>query len=278
LIITSAVLAFAGLPAQQPRFGTSVQVVEVYASVTDQHGTPIEGLERHRFTLTQDGQSQAITTFAEGDFPLSLAIAVDRSWSMAREKLAEAREAAHGLLNELRPTDETMIVAVSGEITTVAPLSRDKKEAHSALDRLDPWSTTALRDAIIGGIDQIRTGTGRRALVLLSDGVDRYSHASAADVLQHARESDVIVYPVAIGRTRPLLFAEVAALTGGRSFLAADARALAAALHDIARELRHQYLLGYTPDIDAAPGWHSIRLSVDLAGARVRARDGYWVH
>jgi len=87
----------------------------------------------------------------------------------------------------------------------------------------------------------------------------------------------VLVYPVATGRKRPELFAELASVTGGRTFHAAERRDLETALGAIARELRLQYLLGYTPTSDQRRGWRAIRVTVARPEMRVRAREGYYV-
>lgn len=278
-MLTLGVALTAAAASQVPQFGTSVQVVEVYASVTDQHGEPIRGLRQDQFTVREDGEAQAISTFAEADFPLSVAVGLDRSWSMAGDRLAVAKEGARTLLGELRPSDQAMVVAISGEIETVAPLSGDHAAQVAAVDRLDPWSTTALHDAVIAAIERVEAGSGRRALVLLSDSNDRYSRADAAAVLEHARRADVMVYPIALGRARSALFAELAVLTGGRSFQARDRSEITVAARAIARELRTQYLIGYSPRRPRADGvgeWRSIRVDVRApGGARVRARDGY---
>jgi Ca-activated chloride channel family protein len=263
---------------QQPRFGTAVQLVEVYASVTDKDGLPRRGLGQEQFSVFEDGVPQRIEAFAEGDFPLSLAVAIDRSWSMSGEPLARATSGARTLVAELRPDDQVMVVAISGEVETVSPLSTDRSSAMDAIDGLDPWSTTALHDAIVSSLDRVQRGTGRRALVLLSDGVDRYSRASEGDVLSHARDLDVLVYPIALGSRMPPLFPELAAATGGRSFAAKDQKALENAVREVARDLRYQYLLGYAPTRPpgGSPGqWRSIRVTVDDPAAVVRARDGY---
>jgi Ca-activated chloride channel family protein len=268
----------ARVETQTPQFGTSVRVVEVYASVTDPKGEPIRGLRRDQFRVLEDGRPQEIGTFIEAEFPLSVAIAIDRSWSMKGERLAAAKEGARTLVAELRPDDRAMIVAVSGTVDVAAPLSGDRQAQQAVIDALDPWSTTALHDAVVASIDRIQAGSGRRALVLLSDGSDRYSQMDAAAVLDRARRSDVMVYPVAVGRTRSTLFPELAAVTGGRSFQANDRAAAAAAARAIARELRTQYLIGYTPARPRTEGvgeWRSIRVEVEAPGARVRARDGY---
>jgi Ca-activated chloride channel homolog len=272
-----AILLWSGLQAgAQPQFGSGVQVVEVYTSVTDARGEPLQGLAREQFTVREDGIPQAVDTFIEADFPLSLAIAVDRSWSMAGEPLQRARRGARTLLGELRPDDQAMILSIGGRVEKMAPLSTDRRVQLDALDGLDPWSTTALHDAVLAAIDEVQAGTGRRALVIVSDGVDRYSKATAAEVLDRARAADVMVYPVVLGRTRQPLMVELAAVTGGRSFAVRDQRALDEAMRAIARELRTQYLLGYSPTRPLGSGeWRAIQVSVDAPGARVRARDGY---
>ncbi len=199
---------------------------------------------------------------------------------MSGTRLALAKSAARAFLGELRPKDESMVLAIGSEVDVVAPLSTDRSPQFDALARLDPFGTTGLHDAIIRAIDEVQVAKGRRALVLLSDGDDRYSRATAADALDRARRADVMIFPVALGAARPPLFAELATLTGGRSFHTRDPAKLAETLRAIARELREQYLLGYTPARPVVPGsneWRSITVTVKRPGAQVRARDGYLV-
>ena len=271
----AALLTATILPA--PQFRSGVNLVEVYAAVVDRAGAPVTGLTRADFTVLEDGAPQTISTFTEGDFPLSAAVAVDRSFSM-KEQLPGAIAASRIFLGELRPRDESMIVAIGSEIETLAPLSTDRESQLRALDRLQPWGTTGLYDAIIKSIDAIQGAKGRRALVLLSDGSDRYSTSTADEALARARRSDVMVYPIALGRARPPLFAELATLTGGRSFQPRDSAQLTTAMRTIANELRHQYLIGYTPSRPIVPGeeqWRTITVRVNRDDVSVRARDGY---
>lgn len=264
--------------ALAPQFSSGVSLVEVYASVTDAKGEPITGLTQQDFEVREDGQPQRVTNFTAADFPLATAVAIDRSFSMAGKRLNLAKSAARTFLGELRPADESMIVAIGSQVEAVAPLGRDRAPQLATLSTLDSFGTTSLHDAIIGSIEAIQPAKGRRALILLSDGDDRYSEASAAAALDRARRSDVMIYPVALGRRRPELFAELATLTGGRSFHTRDARGLVETLRAIARDLRHQYLLGYTPSRPIVPDsneWRGITVTVKRPGARVRARDGY---
>jgi Ca-activated chloride channel family protein len=262
-----------------PQFISSVNAVEVYASVVDEKGEPAVGLAREDFEVLEDGVPQTVNTFAAGDFPLAVALAVDRSASMKGKRLTVAQEGARTFLQALRAEDRAVVLAVGSEVETVAPLSTDRPSQLAAVTRLDAWGTTPLYDAVAEGIDRIQAAEGRRALVLLSDGDERYSTRTAADVTALARRSDVMVFPVALGRTRPALFAELAALTGGRSVHASDPRDLADALRGIARELRHQYLLGYTParPLTERGEWRAIAVKMRRPGLRARARDGYVV-
>ena len=261
-----------------PQFSSRVQLVEVYATVTDAKGEPVTGLRQSDFEVFEDGVLQEVSAFAAGEFPLTVALGVDRSVSMAREPLRLAKQASQAFLRELKPGDRSMVVAISNEVEVIAPLSADREAQARAISALDAWSTTALHDAIIETLDRIEPEPGRQALVVFSDGTDRYSRHTAADVLDRARRSQALVYPIAIGRTRPALLSELAVLTGGRSFLLRDARELQTTLSTIARELRYQYLLGYTPAKSIERGdreWRSIRVTLKRPGMRVRARDGY---
>jgi Ca-activated chloride channel family protein len=269
------------LPGQQPpvaRFSSGVQLVEVYATVTNEKGEPVRGLGREAFEVVEDGQPQEVQAFAAGDFPLSVALAIDRSASMDGERLERAKAAGVAFLDGLRPSDQAAVISISNRVETVAPLSTDRPAQRAAIGALSAWSTTSLHDAIIEAIGLVQAGTGRRALVLLSDGVDRYSRASVTQALDRARRSDVLVYPIALGRRTTPLFPRLAALTGGRSFHLEKPDELQATLAGIARELREQYLLGYVPARPAqeTPTWHSIDVRVSGPGLRVRARDGYF--
>jgi Ca-activated chloride channel family protein len=260
------------------QFVSGVNVVEVYITATDQAGEPVTGLTKDDFLVRENGEPQQVTTFAEGEFPLAAAIALDRSFSMAQTQLGVAKSAARVFLGELRPADESMIIGIGSEVEVISPRSTNRAEQYAALNRLDAFGTTSLHDAIITALEAMQDAKGRRALVLLSDGDDRYSKASAQDVLARARRSDVLVYPIALGRERPSLFAELASLTGGRSFHVRDPKKLSETLSVIARELRHQYLLGYSPTKPIVKGsdeWRSISVTVNRGTVRVRARDGY---
>ena len=282
-LAAAACAALSAVPSAQEaplaRFSSGVQAVEVYATVTDAAGEPVTGLTADDFRLDDDRRPQAITTFAEGAFPLTVALGVDRSLSMRGEPLRLARRAAQGFLRALRPEDRSMVVAISADADVVAPLDVPRDAQIEAVAALDAWSTTALRDAVVKTLDRLAPEAGRQALVVFSDGTDRYSQVSAEEMLDRARRGPALVYPIVFGRAAVPVLSDVARLTGGRSFVLRDANGLDGALASIARELRHQYLLGYAPAGTAEAGrWHPITVRVrgqDARNLRVRARDGY---
>ena len=277
--LSAVVLQAAGTRAA-PQFASAVNLVEVYATVSDRTGAPVRGLGSADFDVFEDGRPQTIQAFAAGGFPLSIALAIDHSSSMSGSRLRTSAGAARRFLNRLRPEDQVMILGISSEVTALTPLSTDRAAHLLAIDSLRPWGATSLNDAVIAGIDLIQPARGRRGLVILSDGEDRYSAALPQEVLDHARHADVLVYPMSVGRRAPAMFAEVAALTGGRSFHPRNERELDRALTDVATELRMQYLIGYAPARQGTGAqevrWHGIEVRVRGNGLRVRARDGYF--
>ena len=295
LTIAAPTLAPAGGSDRAPRRGTSevriglsggskvqfvsgVSLVEVYATVTDLKGDLVTGLTRDDFEVLEDGEPQKIDAFTAGDFPLAVAVTIDRSASMAGDKLTLTKEAARIFLGELRPADTAAVVAFGSEVEVLAPLSSDRSSQIAAVSRLDPWGVTRLHDAVVQSLAELTEARGRRALVLISDGIDRYSESRAADMLDRARRSEVLIYPVGIGKQRVPIFAEMAAVTGGRSFQVREPRELGPLFSTITRELRHQYLLGYSPSRPweaGTPEWRAILVKVRRPAARVRARDGY---
>lgn len=278
LLILLLCLAPLALFARQ--FTSSVNVVEVYASVVDAKGQPVRGLTRADFEVLEDGVPQALSAFTAGDFPLTVAVAIDRSFSMAGPPLNAARSGARVFLNALRPQDESILIGISSQVEILSEASEPRAQQLAAVDSISAWGTTTLHDAVVQAIDAVDGARGRRALVILSDGDDKYSETSAAEAVARARRSNVMVYPIALGRTRPPLFAELSSVTGGRSYHARDLKTVDQALVTIAEQLREQYLLGYSPARPPTPGaneWRSITVRVKQPGLTVRARDGYYV-
>lgn len=264
----------AGRPAQ---FSARTEMVEVYATVTDDKGRLVTDLTQDDFLVQEDGRPQTVVTFTPGNVPVSLALAFDRSFSMRGAPLDAARTAARVLLNELTDDDRVTLIAVGSEVDVVVPLTNDRLAIDQAVHALDAWGSTALHDAVVQAVDAIEPAPGRRALVLVSDGMERHSLRTAEDVYARIRQSDVMIYPVAFARRMPPVFRAMAALSGGRASVTRNPEELARLFRRFAEELRHQYLLGYTPDGPETPGYRAIAVRVRRPGLTVRARAGYTV-
>ena len=278
--ITAAVVGAALLAGTaHAQFTSSTTVIEVYATVTDSSGQPVRGLSQADFEVLEDGTPQTVANFVAGEFPLRVALALDRSFSVAGRQLDSVKRAARVFLNALRPSDESVILAIGSDVTTAADASVPRNRQDAAVQALDAWGSTRLHDAIIQAIEVTDTPRGRRAVVIVSDGEDKYSEATPTAVVNRARQANVLIYPVALARNRPPLFAELATVTGGRSFHVRDIKTLDATMTTIATELREQYLLGYSPTRPLSTGkneWRSITVRVKRPGLTVRARDGYF--
>ena len=185
--------------------------------------------------------------FVAGEFPVTVALGVDRSFSMAGEPLRLAMRASQAFLRALKPKDRSMVWAIADGAEVIAPLDSPRDEQLLALAKLTPWSTTALHDSVITALDRLEPERGRQALVLFTDGSDRYSSASVADVLERVRRSNALVYGIGVGKTRAPILAEMAAVSGGRSVQVRNAEALEPALAAIARELAAAISSGLRP-------------------------------
>jgi Ca-activated chloride channel family protein len=275
-ISTCLLAALLAAPAAaRAQFAATTELVEVYVTVVDGKGQPVDGLHREQFTVFDDGVARSIEAFTAGEFPLTVAVGVDRSWSMAGTRLDAARAGALKLVQALRSDDQLMALAIGSRVEAVGPLGTSRDSIASALARLDPWGTSPIGDGVTQAIDAIAEGRGRRALVLLTDGEDRYSEQDRSVVLDRVRRADVLVFPIGIGRRLSPLLIELAALSGGRALAARDRTDAERAALTIANELRHQYLIGFAPAAGSHKGWHPLRVDVAQPAVVVRARSGY---
>lgn len=265
-----------GHAGRAQQFSARTELVEVYATVTDARGRFVTDLARGEFVVLEDGVPQTIDAFADGEQPVSIALAVDRSWSMADGRLDAARRAGGALLRDLADRDRAMLVAIGSDVDVPVALTSDRRAVDAALQALDPWGSTALHDAIVTAFDAIEPAPGRRALVLISDGLERGSRRTEDEVLARVRASDVLAYPVVLQRRVSPLLERLAATTGGQAMRVKRLDDLPATLRRIAADLRYQYLLGYQPLRPSQPGeYRRIEVRVTRPKHLVRARAGY---
>lgn len=257
----------------------NVDVVQVTVTVGDGRGRFVRDIPRSAFHVYEDNKPQAISHFASEDVPLELVAAIDISGSMS-PAMPKLKVAAKEFLGAVPAHDQVTLVGFNDNIMTVARKSTDPAERVKAVDRLAPWGSTALYDMLLRGVEMLGRQTGRKALVVFTDGEDQGSHATISDVERRLQSSDVTLYMIGQGRgvtMEPLrkIMDRLSTPTGGRALFTDSIDELHDAFAELLDELSNQYLLGYqSTNSTRDDQWRKIRVDVD--GHRdVRARQGY---
>ena len=257
-----------------------VDLVQVTTVVTDDRGRFVTGLTKKDFTVSEDGKPQRITNFSDGTTPLELVSAIDVS-SSVQTALPGMKKAAARFLAGLDARDRVTVLGFNDNIFTLARRSTDAAVRDRAIGRLAAWGGTALYDAIVKSVDLLGGQSGRRSIVLFTDGDDQSSRVPVDDALAQVEASDAMIYAIGAGRAihdknLQKLLQRITRTSGGRAFFAEGPSALDGVFADILEDLHHQYTLAYPAPHDRRDGvWH--RLKVDVAGGKyhVRARQGY---
>ena len=292
----SVLLAAAVAPPRVPTFTTSVEAVYVDVFVT-RDGQPVGGLTAQDFDLSDNGVRQDVSLVSVEAVPIVAVMVFDVSTSVAGARLDDLRAAGRALIAGLRPQDQPALVTFSHELQIAVPLGGDPSTVRRAVDKVEAGGHTALWDGLYAGL-KLPVAGGRPMVIVFTDGRDDLSWLSQEQVLKVARESEAVVYvvaitpryeevvkgasimrperelvePVDIRRVR-----EIAEATGGRLWYAGVSAQLEPTFLRILAEMQSRYLLSFTPRGVKRAGWH--RLSVKVKGRKgtVRNRTGYFV-
>jgi Ca-activated chloride channel family protein len=273
-------VAHARTRAVQLAESVDVDVIQVTAVVTDGSGRFVTGLKAADFKVLENGREQKLSSFAAENIPLELVTAIDVSSSMT-SALPDVKRHAANFLAQLKPADQVTILGFNDKIFTLARRSTDQEARARAIGRLAPWGGTALYDAIINALGILGRQSGRRSLLVFSDGEDQSSHATVESVIQRAEASDATIYMIGQGRALKAtalqqLMQRLATGSGGRAFFTNQETKLEAIFQDILEDLRHQYVLAYPAPANARDGeWHAIRVEIRDRSYTVLARLGY---
>ncbi|HSC26294.1 MAG TPA: VWA domain-containing protein [Vicinamibacterales bacterium] len=266
----------ADLPGYTER--VDVDVVLVTVAVADRRGRFVRGLKQGDFAVFEDGKRQSITYFASENIPLEMVLALDMSSSM-NDSMPTVKASAKRFLAGRQASDQITVLAFNENVLMPARRTTDQAALDRAIDSLDSWGGTALYDAIIRAVDLLGRQTGRRSILLFSDGDDKSSHATLDAGIAKTESSDATIYAIGQGRAvssphlRSLL-ERLAEVSGGRAFSTENPTELDGIFETILDELRNQYLIGYpAPDGDRDK-WHDIDVQVAGEGYKVRARKG----
>jgi Ca-activated chloride channel family protein len=279
--------------AQEPdtTFKVDVKLVNVFVTVTDEHGGPIASLKKDNFQLQEDGQEQKIAVFdKESALPLSIVLAIDTSLSTRKDlplELASARRFAHAIL---RPVDALSLYQFSETVSELTSFTSDLRVIDRGIDRIRTGSATALYDALFLGAQALEPRVGRKVMVVITDGGDTMSKVNYQEAVRAAETAEAILYSIIIvpieasagrdtGGEHALI--QLSADTGGKYFYASSLSQLDEAFRQISDELRTQYLLAYYPSQRFSDSdFRHIQVSVAGlpadSGFKVRHRTGYY--
>lgn len=269
-----------------------VRLVLLPTSVTTRRGKPVRGLQAADFRLFEDGVAQEIGVFAaDEETPLEVAFLLDVSGSMAlRGQLSEAKRAIRGFVESLEPRDRFGLICFADhQVTWVTDLTSDKPRFLERLDVQYALGRTALYDALAASPHLVDDQTrGRRAIVLITDGLDNFSELPMLRAVWLARQVNVPIYAISFLPVRPGLVSKrgrrslhtlerFSSETGGTHFAVHDSREVERAISRIQSELRSQYVIGYYPSVRERDGaFRIIELGTVREGLRVRTRKGYY--
>ncbi len=257
----------------------NVDVVQVTVTVSDGRGRFVRNLPRSAFHVSEDGKGQGITHFSSEDVPLEIVVAIDISGSMT-PAMPKLRKAVKEFLGDVPVQDLVTLLGFNDSIFTLTRKNGDPAERVKAVDRLAPWGSTALYDVILRGVETLGRQTGRKALIVFTDGEDQGSHATINDVERRLQSSDVTLYMIGQGRGVTMdslkkVMERLSNPTGGRALFTDSIDELHESFADLLDELSNQYLLGYEPtNTKHDDVWRKIKVDVD-GHHEVRARQGY---
>lgn len=288
LLAGTAVLATSIEPAaagqDQPIFKSAVRTVPIYATVVDSTGRLVPDLERGDFSILDNGKPAEVSLFSNDSQPFSAVVMLDTSASMTAN-LKLLNRAAEQFLLRLLPVDRAQVGAFNDKIQLSGTFTNNRDELIGALNDLYFGNPTRLNDGIAAGLDALKGIDGRRVVLVFTDGEDTSSRSSFKDVLEQARDEEVMVYAIGLEseyfngmrvvKTRPSRdLRKIADETGGGYFELLKTIDLAPTFSRVAQELRSQYLIGFAPAaLDNKV--HKLDVKVNRPGMSVRARRSY---
>jgi len=277
-------------------FRIDTELVLLDVTVIDQNNTPVLNLKKDDFAIYEDKIKQTVESVSREEVPVSFGMVIDTSGSM-RSKLQTVSDAALLLIKQMRQDDEAFVAGFKAEPELVQDFTSDKRELEDAIGELYTSGGTALLDAIIATADyaQEKGKRRRKALVVISDGLEKNSSVKEREVMEAIKEDEVQVYLVGFiddemeekslfgrspGKKAKELLSRIADDSGGRAYFPKDISEIPAIAAQIAKDLRTQYVVSYYPTNEKRDGtFRSIQVGVNYQGSRkliARTRRGYY--
>ena len=270
--------------AQQATFRSSTRIVPVVTTVIDAQGRLVPALERDEFTILDNGKPQEITFFQNDVQPFSVVVMLDFSASMTAN-LELLKDASEQFILRMLPEDKGQVGAFSDKIQFSGEFTNDRDDLIFALNDLQFGNPTRLYDAINESMAMLRGVEGRKVVLVFTDGDDTASRVGMGDVLDRARDEEVMIYAIGLEseyfngqrmvRTRPDRgLRRLTDETGGGYFELKKTDDLGPTFSRVAQELHSQYTLGFTPTLLDGKE-HKLVVRMKQTGMTARARRTY---
>jgi len=269
------------------QFRSDTRLVVLHASVTDRKGKLLTNLNQGDFKIFENGQPQQIKIFRREDVPVSLGIVIDDSGSMSTKR-TRVEAAALAMVRESNPQDEVCVINFNDDAFLDVPFTNDVHKMEQGLARIDSRGGTAMRDALNMSLDYTREKAkkDKKVLLVITDGNDNASNISLESVVRRSNQADTLVYAIGLfteeekheaTKARRAL-KELTSATGGLAFYPKDVSEVQALAVEVARDIRRQYTIYYTPAVQALDGsYRQIKVTVEAPGKpMVRTRSGYY--
>lgn len=271
----------------QGTISVETELVVLPVLVTGAGGDFVSGLTQEQFRVYEDGRRQPITLFQQEDTPVTVGLVVDHSRSMG-PKLAGVAAAVSAFAESSNPDDEMFVVDFSDSVSAEFPAGKaftsNPRELVQAVSGVSARGMTALYDAVAEGLNHLQLSQWeKKALIIVSDGGDNASRRKYGDVLELARSSQAAIYAIGLfgssEEENPSVLKRLCKDTGGLAFFPAKGELVSDVTKIIARDLREQYTLGFTPEKRNGNTFRKIRVEVTARGRGkllVRTRPGYY--
>jgi Ca-activated chloride channel homolog len=257
------------------------RTVEVYVSVTDAKGKPVMSLQSEDFRVFEDGREQELRIFEPASTGITLALLIDTTASVAAD-LPHVKNAVGRLLGALRPDDNVGLFTFATSLSPLSDFTTDRKKTLGAVLQTRAAGATALFDSLTQLSRSLSKMTGKKAILLFTDGDDTVSILSLEKSLDETRRVGIPIYAMLYGRAlgdSNLLkrLENISKASGASSFRIRQPSDLPLAFQSVAEDLQDQYLLGYQFKGDPKKDWHSLKVEVTKQQKlNVSSREGYW--
>jgi len=250
------------------KLSVNVDLTEVHVNVTDDKDRPIGNLKKENFRVFEDQTEQHVTVFKHEDIPVSLGLVIDNSRSIEPRK-HRLDAAALSFVRRGNPNDETFIVHFDDEARLSSDFTNSIPTLENVLAGAKPFGQTAIYDALILALEHMQTSRyTKRAILLITDGVDNYSTYTLNQAIEATKRAGVAVYTVGLlsqsgGEIAEDSLIRIAEASGGQAYFPSNVDEARIYMERVANDLREQYTLGYFPTNPARNGsWRSVRVEI----------------